>query len=141
MKFLLRGPSAWSVYLTHLCVVPLRGPSVYIVWNFGRLIFNSYHVVTIILVFRLRSCFLLGVAGSRAVLMDLAVVEPHVRPVGTRGQLLEEEVIVCPILPLLDHPLEVFPEGPVVFGPLYIHLQWCLGGSDCGSLWMRSPSG
>ena len=34
MKFLLRGPSLWSAYLTYLCVVPLRGPSVYIVWNF-----------------------------------------------------------------------------------------------------------
>ena len=127
MKFLLRGPSAWSVYLTHLCVVLL---SVYIVWNFGRLFVNSYHVVTIIgiLVSRLRSRFLLGVTGPRAVLVDLAVVGLHVGPVGARGQLLEEELIVGPELPLLDHLLEVLPEGPVVCGPLGVLLHGRLGG-------------
>ena len=74
LESLLRGPSAWSVYLTHICVVLL---SVYIVWNCGRLLNNSYHVVTIkgISVSRLRARFLLGVTGPRAVLVDLAVVE------------------------------------------------------------------
>ena len=71
----LPGPS------TYLCVVLL---SVYIVWNGGRLFNNSYHLVTIMgyLVSRLRARFLLGVTGPRAVLMDLAVVELHIRPVG-----------------------------------------------------------
>ena len=73
--------------------------------------------------------------------MDLAVVELDIRPVGTQGQLLEEELIVGPELPLLDHLLEVLPEGPVVFGPLGVLLQWRLGGSSCGSLQMRSASG
>ena len=74
--------------------------------------------------------------------MDLAIVEPYVRPVWTRGQFLEEEVIVGPVVCLLYDPLEIFPEGPVVLRPLLVGLQWGLGGSRSGLVpWTRSRSG
>ena len=84
--------SAWSfcmvcLYLIHLCVVFF---SVYIVWNGGRvIIFYNYHVVIIMgLISRLRAGFLLGVTGSWVILMDLANVKLHVRPVGTHVKFL-----------------------------------------------------
>ena len=78
--------------------------------------------------------------------MDLAVVELHIGPVGARGQLLEEELIVGPELPLLDLLLEVLPEGPVVFGPLGVLLHRRLGGvrlwlpPDAVCLWITHYS-
>ena len=72
------------------------------------LLFYNYHVVIIVgLISRLRAGFLLGVTGSKAVLVDLAIVELDVRPVGAHGQLLEEELIVGPVVPVLDDFFEV----------------------------------
>ena len=60
--------------------------------------------------------------------MDLAVVKFDVQLVGAHGQLLEEELIVGPVVPVLDDFLEVLVEYPVVLGPLDILLEGRLGG-------------
>ena len=81
------------------------------------------------LIFLFRTSWLFGVTGFWFLfLVDLAKVELDIGPVGAHVEFLYEELIVGPVIPVLDFCLEVVVEYLLVLVVLYKRLHLCVGG-------------